>query len=477
MMSPERRPEPPFAPAGPRFDSRTGQRLRDDERADGESGARPRPGSRLGRVVALIIAMLAFAGCVGWLVVDATVSRRTPFVPDAAIPVLVVVRFVIAIGAIIGALLGSIVLNRRPVAGFVLGGSLAFTIGQTAWNVLIPWHAMPWQILIAPTVLSVLAVVVSLGRRLPGFTEAGLSTATSPQRRANRRGWLVSVPNMLLGLIAVLFVAGCLIIATLHALQIRGSGPVTTRSMDVAPFSAVSMPGMGELELVPGSRPNVTISGDRNIVAGIQARVVDGQLLMTFDARRGASIRLHEPLHIRVTAPSVGTIFLNGDSSLREDTTFSAPAMRLSVEDAAQVPGLTLTGGSLSLVMTNTASVRLAGRVDALDTDLSDAASLDATDLRAAAVQTHVRDDATARVMAVMSLAYTQAGNGTLRYQATPATHIGGSADREGNVIAERDAPVPSSRSGVVRPGSFRPGTTRRVAQDMDPADYTLQVD
>lgn len=435
----------PPGPGGARFDPRTGRRLRDSERIEAEHGGRPR--SRRGRVFALLIAVLAFAGCTGWLALDATISQRTPFDARVAVPVLVVVRCVIALGIIVGALLGSIVLVRRPVAGFVLGGAIAFAVGMTAWNLLLPFHGMPWPVLIVPAVLSVLAVIVSLARRLPGFAaDAGLPAAVGPARRSGRRGWLVSVPNMLLGLFAVLFVAGCLILATSHALQIRGSGPVTTRSVDVAPFSLVSMPGMGELELVTGDRPNVAIRGDQNIVAGIQVHVVDGQLLLTFDARRGSSIRLDEPLLVRVTAPSVGAVFLNGDSSLRAGTAVSGSRLRLSVEDEARVPGLILGGGRLSLVMSNTASVHLSGRVDALDADLGVAASLDAVDLDALDVQTHVRDDATARVTALDSLSYAQAGNGTLRYYPTPATRVAGSADSEIDVIAEPDQPA---RSGA----------------------------
>jgi len=105
---------------------------------------------------------------------------------------------------------------------------------------------------------------------------------------------------------------GC---ATCEEHQVRGSGPVVARTVDVSGVRAVALKTFGTLHIEMGDREELRIETQRNLQEYFEVEVSRGTL--SIGSRRSVSIHPTEPVRFYLTVKTLETISLSGSGDVR----------------------------------------------------------------------------------------------------------------------------------------------------------------
>ena len=138
--------------------------------------------------------------------------------------------------------------------------------------------------------------------------------------------------GFLLGLSVVL--TGC----------VQGTGPVTSETRDVRPFTSIEAGAGIQVVISTGSPARLEVSAQSNLLAAIATTVSGGTL--TIDASE--DFTTSEPVRVTVSAPTLDRISLSGGAQARLDGV-AADELAFTVKGGAR---LTVVGSSGTVTLT-----------------------------------------------------------------------------------------------------------------------------
>lgn len=172
---------------------------------------------------------------------------------------------------------------------------------------------------------------------------------------------------------------------------VKGSGKVVKKTLSFADFKSISHESVSELVVTVGGKQNVEIETDDNILPLLVNEVKDGTL--TMDTKQNIS---PTKLVYRVTVPTLESLSLEGVGS-------------------GEVTGI--DGKSFKANLTGVGSLKLAGKTDDFNAEVSGVGSLDAFGLQAKTVKVEVSGVGSANVFASETLDATTTGVGSIEYK------------------------------------------------------------
>lgn len=190
--------------------------------------------------------------------------------------------------------------------------------------------------------------------------------------------------------------------------KVKGNGKPATETRAIAAFTAIEATGIGSLKLRVGEADSLKISADENILPLIKSEVKNGVLVLS-------------------------TV---GATKSKTDIVFEATAQtikRLENSGTVSINAQGFSGGELSVETSGVGSITLIGRVDSLKAELSGVGSLDADELTADRVTTHLSGVGSANVRAQKSINGSVSGVGSLTWKGT-ATEVSTSVSGIGRV-------------------------------------------
>jgi hypothetical protein len=204
--------------------------------------------------------------------------------------------------------------------------------------------------------------------------------------------------RMAAALSSLLALAACNWSDTYGGPTIKGSGNLKTETRPVERFTAISMSGVGSLEIEQTGQESLELTADDNLLPLFTTEMRDGTLFL--GVAEGNS----------VTWSGNGPRFKITVSELR----------KLKVSGVGSIKATNLDSESLSISISGAGSGRIAGRSNNLSISVSGAGSLNAVDLQAKRATVIVSGAGDVTVNANDELDARVSGAGTVRYIGSP---------------------------------------------------------
>ncbi len=138
---------------------------------------------------------------------------------------------------------------------------------------------------------------------------------------------------------------------------LKGSGPTTNMSPEVAGFDAVDVhvPLRVEINVQPGAKPGVQLSGFKNVIDHIKAKVQDNVLVINTDLNQTWTID-GDGVTVVVTVPSLKGMELHGAPDAYIHGSVTGPSLDINASGASKI--------SVDNVSTDTFDIEVSGAGD-----------------------------------------------------------------------------------------------------------------
>lgn len=210
---------------------------------------------------------------------------------------------------------------------------------------------------------------------------------------------------------------GALLGLAVNRETVDGSGVRATEDRPVGDVTAVALSGTGDLTIVPGSHPALTVTADDNVLPLIETESDGGKLTLSTSSR--ANIRPKTRVAYTLTVPRLSSITVSGAGNVKADQlTTGALVVKLSGAGTANLDNLACKSLTLNLSGAGTAS--LSGTTEKLTVKLSGAGDIDAAALKSNTADVQVSGAGTVKLWAVEDLKARVSGAGDVKYKGTP---------------------------------------------------------
>lgn len=207
-------------------------------------------------------------------------------------------------------------------------------------------------------------------------------------------------------------VAGC------HAgPTVSGSGTVASKDLSVGGFKRVELAGSGELTLVRGDAPGLSVETDENLFEWLDCRV-DGDTLH-LGWKPNTHIRTTKTPRFQVRYTELTAATLSGSGTIQADG-LTADAFAVTVSGSGDVRLPDLKVGTLTFKLAGSGSLTANGTTDAFEVSVSGSGQVTADGLSAKRVKVIIAGSGDATVSASEELVAHIAGSGTVTYKGNP---------------------------------------------------------
>ena len=185
--------------------------------------------------------------------------------------------------------------------------------------------------------------------------------------------------------------------AAAQAVTLVGSGRSATEDRAASGFSGVALSLPARVELVQGGSESVRITADDNVLPQIESVVEGGVLKLRF-RERGTSLT-NARIRVIVNARTVESLAIAG---------------------AGDIHATALATRRLSVSVSGSGDVKMAGRADALEASIAGSGEIDASRLDTQRAKVSVAGSGDAVIWARQTLKVSVAGSGDIRYYGDP---------------------------------------------------------
>jgi hypothetical protein len=184
--------------------------------------------------------------------------------------------------------------------------------------------------------------------------------------------------------------------------RVTGNGDIATEARDTGAFDAVSLSGGFNVVIRQGAGNKVEVKADRNLLAHIETRVVDGSKGRTLEIgpKKGINISTSTNPSFTIEMPTLRAVAVAGSGTVKVE------AMKTGGVDAA-------IAGSGDIRFASLDAERLAMKV-------SGSGDVKAAELVAEDVKVTIAGSGDAQVQATKTLNVSIAGSGDVKYAGSP---------------------------------------------------------
>ena len=180
----------------------------------------------------------------------------------------------------------------------------------------------------------------------------------------------------------------------------RDDGPRRTQTFAVTDFQEVSLDGIGDVDIRVGEAYHVEVSASEETLNYMKITVEDSSLQIGFEVDDDGDIHINdERIHIRITAPSLREVRLEGLGDVK-------------------ISGL--VGESFAVTLAGVGNIRGSGKVDELTVELGGMGDVNFTNLEARNAEVELDGVGDVDVWATESIRARLDGMGDISYRGDP---------------------------------------------------------
>ncbi len=215
---------------------------------------------------------------------------------------------------------------------------------------------------------------------------------------------------------------------------VRGNGNITTETIQVADYDAVSVVGSMNVTLIEGTEGTITITTDENLHEYLDITSYGGKLKITFkNSKNGFSSK--QGVNIVVPFTDINDVSLVGSGDIISKDTIKANMMDISVVGSGDMD-LDIEANDLDSNLSGSGDIILRGKVTNFKAKVSGSGDFEARSLEAQNTEAYVAGSGDLQVNAKKSIKARVNGSGDITYSGNPEkvdTKISGSGDIDAN--------------------------------------------
>lgn len=215
---------------------------------------------------------------------------------------------------------------------------------------------------------------------------------------------------------------------------VRGNGTITTETIKVADYDAISVVGSMNVTLVKGTEGTITVTTDENLHEYLEVTSNGGKLKITFkNSKNGFSSK--KGINIQVPFTDINAISLVGSGDIISKNTIKASMMDVSLVGSGDME-LEIEANNLDSNLSGSGDITLTGSVTNLKAKVSGSGDFEARSLEAQNTEAYVSGSGDLQVNAKKRLKARVNGSGDISYSGNPEkvdTKISGSGDIDAN--------------------------------------------
>jgi hypothetical protein len=194
---------------------------------------------------------------------------------------------------------------------------------------------------------------------------------------------------------------------------------MTTETRNLAEFTSVSMEGQGELTLIHGSTPSVTIDTDPETLEHLKIEVENGRLVLGMKSWLDHLFHSWKKVYYTVTYTSLNAVTVSGSGKVRADE-IEADRFKFHISGSGSFATRQLTATNLELQISGSASIDLAGTVQSEEMRISGSGKVAAGDLACQTADVRISGSGDLTLNVSEKLDVSISGSGSVRYLGSP---------------------------------------------------------
>ncbi|AYA38326.1 DUF2807 domain-containing protein [Hymenobacter oligotrophus] len=224
----------------------------------------------------------------------------------------------------------------------------------------------------------------------------------------------------------LLLSAGCSHEGEAFGPRVRGTGPTVTETRSFNSFSRVELKIDAEVILTQGSRQEVRLEGQRNILDVLETEINGDELQIEYGH---VQVRSHEPIKVYITVPSLSEVQVSGSGKVRSTSPWSANSFQVEVSGSGEATLDLDQVQSLRTRISGSGEARLSGEAASHTVNISGSGQVSAYELATQDAYASISGSGKAYVQAARTLNAEISGSGTIYYRGNPTvtTRISGS--------------------------------------------------
>lgn len=208
---------------------------------------------------------------------------------------------------------------------------------------------------------------------------------------------------------------------------VRGSGPKTTKTLQLDKFDGISLAISGDVFLKQGSTQSVKIEAQQNIIDLLKTEVQDGTWKIGFTK----NVSEHDGVKIWITVPSIDKVSVSGSGDVIGESSFNVSGeLAVSISGSGSIK-LDATSKSMDVAISGSGDMNLSGSTGDCSMRISGSGDISAFGLQADTCDVRISGSGDSSVNVNRTLNVSIAGSGDVYYKGSPSvkSKISGSGD------------------------------------------------
>jgi len=201
--------------------------------------------------------------------------------------------------------------------------------------------------------------------------------------------------------------------------KVEGNKEVTNQTRSVANYDQISVTGMMEVQLIPGSEGKIDIEAESNLMEFIETEVNNGHLSISI--QKGVNIEPSKNYPIRIVVPfeTLGALTLTGSGHIRNSDAIKARDFKINVTGSGNM-NLNLITENIESTITGSGDLKLKGTSREFKCKVTGSGDVFAYDLKAFKVDASVTGSGDVEVSVENELDAKISGSGDIKYRGNP---------------------------------------------------------
>ncbi|GAB5550552.1 MAG: head GIN domain-containing protein [Saprospiraceae bacterium] len=214
--------------------------------------------------------------------------------------------------------------------------------------------------------------------------------------------------------------------------RITGEGDVVKRTLDVDDFDGFTLAVSGDVYLRQGSKTELVVKAQENIIDNIDLKMDGSHLKITYDRPVWKS----KGIDIYITVPSLNKIGVSGSGDIQADEKFSNLGdLQVAVSGSGNVK-FECDAKDVETRVSGSGNISIKGKGTSFSSRVSGSGNVRASDFEVADAKISVSGSGNVYVFATESLEASVSGSGDVKYKGKP--RVKAKSSGSGNIAAIR---------------------------------------
>lgn len=211
--------------------------------------------------------------------------------------------------------------------------------------------------------------------------------------------------------------------------KIVGRGPLVTETRSATSFNGLEVSIPGETYFTQDSVYKLELQAQQNVLDEIETVVINNALRIRF-RNPNTRIRTHDGITVRVSAPDIRSLWVDGSGNLLVNGPFTPANINLEIEGSGYIRVQDISTSVISTEIDGSGNILIAnGMANEATAKIEGSGQIDVAAVQVKNADARIDGSGTIKVFATENLKARIEGSGSILYKGAPAisTHITGS--------------------------------------------------